>query len=858
MAKMTQNTFSTLFKFGKDVYNKNVDLKTAAQKACQINPEVALSSAKHYISWYSKMRSGEYLTWNTNSDLLLYYARRIAEENGVEAGKLAIYSALQFAKHVSRVELEHDLYRLAEEKDINIESILCEKNEGKTQKIAFQHWLKSLEAHKYTDHVIYKYVRSLDMAEEWLSIKLPYNIFSIKTSEEFNECIIAIKSVPNYVEINKAHGHGDLSAALSLYSKFIAEQTSGHLVSDWWPSPQEYNPGITKEQWVDILTKTSVLGENALAMLAGMHALGGAATCAKLSSVYGKPVSHYIMTAVHAAERTFNHTKCSAPPVENNSKWWPVLFLGRETKTEEQGNYMWKIREELYQALTEFGIEKYLPVAIQTGKFDSWEIIDETTAIKHCDKSFFDHNGSGVPKGICWFFEAENLISGESKQIKLIYNGQEHIAKIVNDTTDRRRIQILWRTDLGNQFNKYKNNNAVAVFKKISIDTYDVEVKASDKAGEKMTTKQKIEAIKNYIASEGFNYEGNLIENFYLSLKSKPFVILAGTSGTGKTRLVKLFAKAIGAKMKLVPVRPDWSDSSDLFGHTDLSGKFQPGAIIDFIKQAEWDSDTPYFLCLDEMNLARVEYYLSDFLSVIETRDRKENGDIETEPLVDVDYYKDKDAMAKYGRVFIPDNLYIIGTVNMDETTFPFSKKVLDRANTIEFSYVNLMAKAQVETVDIPRPLKETNSFLKTEYLYLKDCTDIDVVDSVCFDLNELNSILVKANLHVGYRVRDEISFYMMNNKNADLLSKEAAFDNEIMQKILPRIQGSSRAIKDVLSELFKKFAGDYTGLAGATDFEQMQSYIDAAKDCKYPNSAKKIAFMMRRYEEDGFTSYWL
>ena len=98
----------------------------------------------------------------------------------------------------------------------------------------------------------------------------------------------------------------------------------------------------------------------------------------------------------------------------------------------------------------------------------------------------------------------------------------------------------------------------------------------------------------------------------------------------------------------------------------------------------------------------------------------------------------------------------------------------------------------------------------------------------------------------------------MMNNKNAELLEKEAAFDNEIMQKILPRIQGSSRAIKDVLSEMFIKCAGDYTGLAGATDFEQMQSYTDAAKDCKYPNSAKKIAFMMRRYEEDGFTSYWL
>ena len=113
-----------------------------------------------------------------------------------------------------------------------------------------------------------------------------------------------------------------------------------------------------------------------------------------------------------------------------------------------------------------------------------------------------------------------------------------------------------------------------------------------------MTIKEKVAAIKAYIAARGFNYEGDLIENFYLSLKSKPFVILAGTSGTGKTRLVKLFAEAIGAKMQLVPVRPDWSDSSDLFGHTDLSGNFHPGAIIDFIKQAEWDKSTPHFSAL--------------------------------------------------------------------------------------------------------------------------------------------------------------------------------------------------------------------------------------------------------------------
>lgn len=152
---------------------------------------------------------------------------------------------------------------------------------------------------------------------------------------------------------------------------------------------------------------------------------------------------------------------------------------------------------------------------------------------------------------------------------------------------------------------------------------------------------------------------------------------------------------------------------------------------------------------------------------------------------------------------------------------------------------------------------KLDNSFLKTEYLYLQDCDDEDLIDTICFNLEELNQILVKANLHVGYRVRDEISFYMMNNKKAELLDEDAAFDHEIMQKILPRVQGSSAAIKDVLSELFVKCAGDYTGFAGAAAYEQMSTYLDS-KSCKYPNSAKKIAFMMRRYEEDGFTSYWL
>lgn len=379
---------------------------------------------------------------------------------------------------------------------------------------------------------------------------------------------------------------------------------------------------------------------------------------------------------------------------------------------------------------------------------------------------------------------------------------------------------------------------------------------------DRMSVKESIERIKEYIAGQGFSYPDGLIENFYLSLKSKPFVILAGTSGTGKTRLVKLFAEALGStstegggngRYKLVPVRPDWSDSSDLFGHVNLKGEFVPGAIIDFIKNAASDLNHPYFLCLDEMNLARVEYYLSDFLSIIETR-RQVNNEIVTDEIL-----LDQSATPKYGKVSLPENLYLIGTVNMDETTFPFSRKVLDRANTIEFSYVDLRPDF-VQVEDNVDPLLLENCFLKTEYLTLAvDVPEMEreFVREVCEELQAINGILQKAQAHIGYRVRDEIVYYMLNNKNDQLLERNVAMDNEIMQKILPRIQGSSNSIKEMLCELFQKCAGDYTGLAQPAIHEQMQAYLDT-RDCKYKKSAEKICYMVRRFEEDGFTSYWL
>lgn len=372
--------------------------------------------------------------------------------------------------------------------------------------------------------------------------------------------------------------------------------------------------------------------------------------------------------------------------------------------------------------------------------------------------------------------------------------------------------------------------------------------------------KDVLKDIKEYIKKEGLEYDDEAIDNYYLCLKTKPFVILAGTSGTGKTKLVKLFADAIEAEYRIVSVRPDWSDSTDLLGHVNLNGEVVGDAVTGFIEKAKEEIDKPFFLCLDEMNLARVEYYMSDFLSVIETRERKGNR-IETAPF-DIDTRIEKKYASKIndGKVRIPDNLYVVGTVNMDETTFPFSKKVLDRANTIEFSKVNFDFKLD-NNYDVNSQSVQNNSFLKTQYLSLKKDIEPEqeaFVKEICDKLSEINDILQVANLQVAYRIRDEIVFYMLNNASADLLAPNVAFDFEIMQKILPRIQGSSTAVKNVLEKLLEICKKPVLKAGKATDDDESGTLADALKEKQYPKSAEKIAYMIERYKEDGFTSYWV
>ena len=222
-----------------------------------------------------------------------------------------------------------------------------------------------------------------------------------------------------------------------------------------------------------------------------------------------------------------------------------------------------------------------------------------------------------------------------------------------------------------------------------------------------------INKVENYIKNQGYNYTYNQLSNLYLSLKTKPFTILAGISGTGKSKIIRLLSDAIQADYTLISVRPDWNDATDLIGYKNLDDKFIKGQLTKTILKAQQNKNKPYLICLDEMNLARVEYYLSDYLSIIESRKKVEQYII-TDNIVQ---YQENNETIK---LHIPDNIYIIGTVNMDDTTFQFSRKVLDRANTIEFSDVDLdnlffEINEEIEHLNI------SNDFLKTTYLKTMD-----------------------------------------------------------------------------------------------------------------------------------------
>lgn len=372
---------------------------------------------------------------------------------------------------------------------------------------------------------------------------------------------------------------------------------------------------------------------------------------------------------------------------------------------------------------------------------------------------------------------------------------------------------------------------------------------------------------------------------YITAIKSKPFLLLAGISGTGKSRIVRELARACWYEhteeynehkpknFEMVQVKPNWHDSSELIGYVSrVSGKSEYiiGDFLKFIVKAWNDPDVPYFLCLDEMNLAPVEQYFAEFLSVMESR-KNVSGKIVTDAIVKKskdDWYRvliseltnDKKLQDQFLNegISIPQNLIVVGTVNMDETTFSFSRKVLDRAMTIEMNEVDLKGGltnrheniGKIEFADIIGKAVEGVDVYAAHK---------GVCDKAITYLKSINAALDKTPFKVAYRTRNELLLYVVNNLSwkTDDESEEfviaRALDEITCMKILTRIEGDETKVSanflDNLGNAIK------SGLV-EIDKDLLQANKSHKGDAYQPISLDKLEEMKER-QKSGYTSFW-
>lgn len=395
---------------------------------------------------------------------------------------------------------------------------------------------------------------------------------------------------------------------------------------------------------------------------------------------------------------------------------------------------------------------------------------------------------------------------------------------------------------------------------------------------------------------------------YITAIKSKPFLLLAGISGTGKSRIVRELAKACWDKnskeyqdprprnYEMVQVKPNWHDSSELIGYVSrVSGEptYVAGDFLKFVAKAWEEPNVPYFLCLDEMNLAPVEQYFAEYLSVIESRKADEEGNVTTDPILKPEYEKERDRKTgelvpkkwysdiisrllaecppetvfalktqfEQEGIAIPQNLIVIGTVNMDETTFSFSRKVLDRAMTIEMNEVDLKGGLESHHENIGK--LGAAELIGTAVEGVDVYGDYkDVCDKAINYLQKVNDKLEGTPFKIAYRTRNEALLYVVNNlpynkdEKGEELSQEyiiaRALDEITNMKILSRIEGDETKVsKDFLEGLEKEIR---EGLeAVCEDIFGVGALFGEAYSSV---SLSKLDEMKKRLDS-GYTSFW-
>ena len=223
----------------------------------------------------------------------------------------------------------------------------------------FEAWIKNYPKHEYSEGVPKRYSRALKNAEKWLEITLPKPVLTINNKKDFQEAVQLIRDVHDYEEINKAHGNGELSAALRLYELFLeSEYTSSTInnvdaaIEGWWPALSEYDPNLSAEEYQALFLDEKVVKRSWLKALYELYQMPGhLATCKQLGEQYGYLPSHYISYLSTSAANIARTTGCPVVEDGKNAKYWPVLFQGRNVADKNTGSYCWKMREPVVKAI---------------------------------------------------------------------------------------------------------------------------------------------------------------------------------------------------------------------------------------------------------------------------------------------------------------------------------------------------------------------------------------------------------------------------------------------------------------------------------------------------------------------------
>ena len=483
--------------------------------------------------------------------------------------------------------------------------------------------------------------------------------------------------------------------------------------------------------------------------------------------------------------------------------------------------------------------------------------------------------------GIDLFFQSEGIYLGLQQDDTVTLKSDEKVGptRIFNSMLNENLVPWLKVKSSEVSYNSECpfNYDAYSKIVSTSLDIKDIKV-------DKQTETIAESAESDY--RETLETNGDV--DFITSLKTKPFLLLAGISGTGKSQKVQELAFKTCPKGELrengsttpgnyclIEVKPNWHDSTELLGYySALSGKYELTDFIRFTYKAICNPNVPFFLCLDEMNLAPVEQYFAEFLSVLETRKKTEEG-ILTQPLLSKDKFSNCELVKtvpvkregyvvdgeeyeetslyseideeiirylKTNGLGLPDNLFVIGTVNMDDTTHQFSRKVIDRAFTIEMNGGKMEdmfspeSRLSLEYREKPVDLREFKSEFVRAYEVLEDSRYKKYHDIITeripkmlgnsdgsADKNSINGILNETPFRVSYRVQNELILYL-----SVLISKEG-FPDEIenligeatlailLEKILPRVQGEQKQLEtqegksNILKDLKEYVAKTFT-----------------------------------------------